>query len=152
MTNLLLEMLETRNAALAAGRTALEPERLAAFEEAYDRVIREGWRENRRRAGKRQKSKAANLLRRLDEHREEALRFLHDFRVPFTSNQIERDLRMTKLNEKISGGWRSMDGARAFLAIRSYLATARKQGQGMLEVLTAAFEGRPWLPAVAGGP
>ena len=151
MTNLLLEMLEKRNAALEAGRTELEPEQVKAFEDAYDRVIREGWRENPRRAGKRQKSKAANLLRRLEEHKEEVLRFLHDFGVPFTNNQIERDLRMTKLNEKISGGWRSMDGARAFLAIRSYLATARKQGQGVLEVLTAAFEGRPWLPT-AGGP
>jgi transposase len=150
MTNLLLEMLKTRNAALEAGRTALEPERLAALKDAYDRVIREGWRENRRRAGRGQKSKAANLLLRLEEHREEVLRFLHDFRAPFTNNQIEGDLRMTKLNEKISGGWRSMDGARSFLAIRSYLATARKQGQGMLEVLTAAFEGLPWLPAAAG--
>jgi transposase len=150
MTNLLLEMLKTRNAALEGGRTELKPEQVKAFEDAYDRVIREGWRENPRRAGKRQKSKAANLLRRLEEHKEEVLRFLHDFGVPFTNNQIERDLRMTKLNEKISGGWRSMDGARAFLAIRSYVATARKQDQGVLEVLTAAFQGRPWLPATDG--
>ena len=123
---------------------------MAAFEAAYDRVIRGGWRENPRRAGKRQRSKAANLQRRLDEHRDEVLRFLHDFDVPFTNNEIEGDLRMTKLHEKISGGWRSMEGARAFLAIRSYLATARKQGQGMLDVLVAAFEGRPWTPATAG--
>jgi len=60
------------------------------------------------------------------------------------------DLRMTKLHEKISGGWRSMEGTRAFLAVRSYLGTARKQGQGMLDVLTAAFEGRLWMPATAG--
>jgi transposase len=150
MTNLLLEMLEKRNAAMAAGRTALRPEQVVAFEAAYDRVIREGWRENPRRAGKRQRSKAANLLRRLDEHRGEALRFLHDFAVPFTNNEIEGDLRMTKLHEKISGGWRSMEGARAFLAVRSYLATARKQGTSMLDVLTAAFEGQPWMPAAAG--
>ena len=52
--------------------------------------------------------------------------------------------------EKISGGWRSMEGAGALLAIRSYLTTARKQGQGMLDVLVAAFEGRPWMPATAG--
>ena len=93
---------------------------------------------------------AANLLRRLEEHRNEVLRYLHDFAVPFTNNEIEGDLRMTKLHEKISGGWRSIDGARAFLAVRSYLATARKQGQGMLEVLTAAFEDRLWMPATAG--
>jgi hypothetical protein len=150
MTNLLLEMLAMRNAATEAGRSELEPERVAEFERRYNRVIREGWRENPRRAGKRQLSKAANLLRRLDEYRDEVLRFIHDFAVPFTNNEIEGDLRMTKLHEKISGGWRSMEGARAFLAVRSYLATARKQGQGTLEVLTAAFEGLPWLPAAAG--
>ena len=147
MTNLLLEMLAARNAAMVAGRSELEPERVSAFKDAYDRVVRQGWRENPRRAGKPQRSKAGNLLRRLEERHAEVLRFLHDFAVPFTNNEIEGDLRMTKLHEKISGGWRSMDGARVFLAVRSYLATARKQGQGMLEVLTAAFEGRPWLPA-----
>jgi transposase len=150
MTNLLLEMLAMRNAAMEADRSQLQPELVAEFERRYDRVIGEGWRENPRRPGKQQLSKAANLLRRLDEHRTEVLRFILDFAVPFTNNEIERDLRMTKLHEKISGGWRSMDGARAFLSVRSYLATARKQGQGMLEVLTAAFEGRPWLPAAAG--
>lgn len=150
MTNLLLEMLAVRNAAMEAGLSELEPERVSAFEDAYDRVIREGWRENPRRKGKAQQSKAGNLLRRLDEHRVEVLRFLRDFRVPFTNNEIESDLRMTKLHEKISGGWRSMEGAGAFLAVRSYLATARKQGMGMLGVLTAAFEARPWLPAAAG--
>jgi transposase len=150
MANLLLEMLAARNAAMEAGLEALKPELVAEFERRYDRVIREGWRENRRRAGKQQLSKAGNLVRRLDEHRVEVLRFLHDFAIPFTNNEIERDLRMTKLHEKISGGWRSMDGARAFLNVRSYLTTARKQGHGMLEVLTAAFEGRPWLPAASG--
>jgi transposase len=150
MTNLLREMSAKRNAAMAADRTELEPEQVAAFEDAYDRVIREGWRENPRQRGKRRRSKAANLLRRLEEHRPEVLRFLHDFAVPFTNNEIEGDLRMTKLHEKISGGWRSMEGARAFLALRSYLATARKQGHGMLEVLTAAFEGQPWMPTSAG--
>jgi transposase len=150
MSNLLLEMLAARNAAMEAGLEALKPGLVAEFERRYDRVIREGWRENRRRAGQRQLSKAGNLVRRLDEHRVEVLRFLHDFRVPFTNNEIERDLRMTKLHQKISGGWRSMDGARAFLGVRSYLTTARKQGRGMLEVLTAAFEGRPWLPTASG--
>jgi hypothetical protein len=78
------------------------------------------------------------------------LRFLRDFRVPFTNNEIERDLRMVKLHEKVSGGWRSENGAQAFLRVRSYLATARKQGKGLLEALTQAFEGQPWMPAAAG--
>jgi transposase len=147
--NLLLEMLAARNQAMEEQRTALTPELVAEFKRRYDNIIRGGKRENPPRPGRGQ-SKAANLLRRLDQHRAEVLRFLDDFRVPFTNNEIERDLRMTKLHEKISGGWRSMDGARGFLSVRSYLATARKQGRGMLEVLTAAFEGRPWLPAACG--
>jgi transposase len=150
MSDLLLEMLERRNAAMAAGRSALEPEVITELEQHYERALRAGWRENPGRRRGRPLSKAGNLLRRLDERRAEVLRFLHDFRVPFTNNEVGRDLRMTKLHEKISGGWRSMEGARAFLALRSYLTTARKQGQGMLEVLVAAFEGRPWLPAAAG--
>jgi transposase len=85
MTNLLLEMLAKRNAAMVAGQSELPPKWVASFEDAYDRVIREGWRENPRRTGKRQRSKAANLLRRMDEHRDEVLRFLHDFEVPFTN-------------------------------------------------------------------
>ena len=79
---------------------------------------------------------AANLLQRLDEHRDEVLRFLHDFAVPFHK---QRD----------RGG--PPDGGRpAFLAVRSYLTTARNQGQGMLEVLTTVFEGRPWMPPTVG--
>lgn len=61
--------------------------------------------------------------------------------VPITNNEIEGDPRMTNLHEKISGGWRSMGGARAFLAIRSYRATARKQGKSMLDVLNRGLRG-----------
>ena len=56
---------------------------------------------------------------------------------------------MVKLQQKISGGWRSPVGADAFLAVRSYLSTARKQGQGALEVLWAVFTGNPWMPATS---
>ena len=126
MTNLLLEMLEFKNATMEAGRTELETERVAAFEDAYDRVIREGWRENPRRPGKRQRSKAANLLRRLDEHRDEVLRFLHDFAVPFTNNEIEGDLRMTKLHEKDLGRL-ALDGGRPRLPGRPELSGHRSQ-------------------------
>jgi transposase len=90
------------------------------------------------------------LLARLDTHRDEVLRFLDDLRVPFTNNQAERDLRMVKLQQKISGCWRTLAGAEAFLAVRSYLSTARKQGLNPLDVLRRLFEGNPWLPAPAG--
>jgi transposase len=150
MMRLLLEMLAMRNQAMDRRQAALGPELLAELERRYDNIVKEGWKANPRREGRAQKSRPGNLVRRLDECRSEVLRFLRDFRVPFTNNEIERDLRMVKLHEKISGGWRSEAGARAFLRVRSYLATARKQGQGMQEVLTAAFEDRPWLPASTG--
>jgi transposase len=75
--------------------------------------------------------------------------FLDDVRVPFTNNQAERDLRMVKLQQKISGCWRTLAGAEAFLAVRSYLSTAGKQGMNPLDVLRRLVEGNPWLPAPA---
>jgi transposase len=85
-------------------------------------------------------------------HRDEVLRCLDDTRVPFDNNQAERDLRMVKLQQKISGCWRTPAGAEAFLALRSYVAIARKHGMNPLAVLSQLFEGRPWLPAPAPGP
>jgi transposase len=67
--------------------------------------------------------------------------------VPFDNNQAERDLRMVKLQQKISGCWRTPTGAEAFLALRSYLSTARKHGMNPLAVLRQLFQGHPWLPA-----
>ena len=78
------------------------------------------------------------------------LRFATDFRVPFDNNQAERDIRMAKLQQKISGGWRTLAGAQRFCRLRSYVATARKQQVGVLPALRRVFEGDPWLPAAAG--
>lgn len=72
------------------------------------------------------------------------LAFLDDLSVPFTNNQAERDLRMIKVQQKISGTFRSEQGATAFCAIRSYLSTMRKQGRSMLAALAAVFEGSPF--------
>jgi hypothetical protein len=80
-------------------------------------------------------------------YRHEVLRFLDDLNVPFDNNQTERDLRMVKLQQKISGCWRTASGAEAFLAARSYISTARKQDRNPLDALRRLFEGHPWLPA-----
>jgi transposase len=79
-----------------------------------------------------------NLLLRLREHREDTLRFLHDPTVPFTNNQAERDLRMMKVRQKISGGFRSEAGAQTFATLRTVLSTARKQGWNILATLTTS--------------
>lgn len=75
---------------------------------------------------------------------EQVLAFLDDLAIPFTSNQAERDLRMVKVQQKISGTFRSEQGATAFCTIRSYLSTMRKQGRSMLAALAAVFEGSPF--------
>ncbi len=74
------------------------------------------------------------------------LRFAYDLRVPFDNNQAERDIRMVKLRQKISGGLRTWTGAHTFCTIRSYLTTTRKHGITALQALTQLHNGQTWLP------
>ena len=139
----------------ANGATALPARRLAGFRRRYDTLVAAGKELNPPppRTGKRGRpalGPAGSLLARLATHRADVLRFATDFRVPLDNNQAERDVRMVKLQQKISGGWRSQTGAESFLAVRSYLSTARKHGQQAMDVLRALFTEGAWLPATAG--
>lgn len=156
MSCLLLDTKDAVDQAKAAGRKRLSTKTLAELHASYRAVIEFGYEENPGLAGKDdgrrpKRTKAQNLLLRLDEREDEVLRFAHDFCVPFDNNLSERDLRMIKLQQKISGCWRTRQGAERFLAIRSYLSTARKQGQQSLEVLSQFAAEQPWLPAPAPG-
>jgi transposase len=155
MSALLLDAKDAVEQAIAAGRDHLGARTLETIRECYRDVIALGYEQNpgleSDQAGRRPKrTKAQNLLVRLDQHEREVLRFACDFRVPFDDNLCERDLRMVKLQQKISGCWRTREGAERFLAIRSYISTARKQGQPPAEVLTGLAGGQPWLPFAAG--
>src|SRR5664280_324026 len=91
------------------------------------------------------KTKARNLLERFIEHKEKILRFLTDLRVPFENNQAERDLRMMKLQQKISGTFRTTRGAEAFCRIRAYISTIRNNDLPVLEGIRAALQGMPLI-------
>lgn len=96
--------------------------------------------------GRRKLTKAQNLLRRLEFHESSVLAFLHDLQVPFTNNLAEQDIRMIKVRQKVSGCFRTFEGAEKFARIRSYLSTTRKNGLDLLNSITNALNGQPFLP------
>ncbi len=91
-------------------------------------------------------SKERNLLERLRDFEQDVLRFMIDADVPFTNNRGENDIRMTKVQQKISGCFKSIDGAKIFCRVRSYLLTAQKHGVTPTDALKTLFDGK--LPAV----
>jgi len=151
LVRLLLSMKAAVAQARAAGQTALTRRQRAGFEAAYTRFVTEGSRANPppKPTGKRGRPKqtsARNLLDRLGTHRAAVLAFLHDFAVPFDNNQAERDLRMLKVKHKVSGCFRSPQGAAYFCRIRGYISTLRKHGYSILDGLTSVFAGQPYMP------
>lgn len=153
LKKLLLVMKERVQEAKQRGERRLDPLALLALRGEYDHLLQEGWRTNRSlaRAGPtkptRKRHPAVNLLNRLQVGKEAALAFLSNFAVPFDNNQAERDVRMVKVQQKVSGSFRSETGAVAFCRIRGYLSTLRKQGIHLLSALEATLCGHPVLPS-----
>jgi transposase len=99
-----------------------------------------------KKRGRKKQTKAQNLLDRLEHYEEWVLAFLHDFEVPFSNNQSEQDARMMKVKQKVSGCFRTLEGAKTFATIRSYISTLRKQGQQIFQGLKSAIQGKPFIP------
>lgn len=137
MQDLLIEM---RDAVEKSGGS-ISNRRAGAFRRRYRKILKAADKECPRNQKVRAQSKSRNLLERLRDFETEVLRFLTDKKVPFTNNGGENDLRMTKVQQKISGCFRSMEGARAFCRIRSYILTCRKNGIGPTEALKLLFDG-----------
>ena len=150
----LLRAIKAEVEATPAPAMSLPPDRLAYYEEAYDKLIAKGLTANPppdvsppKKRGRPKQSEPKNLLDRLLTHKPGVLAFMYDFRVPFDNNLAERDVRMVKVKQKVSGTFRTKDGADTFCSIRSYISTARKQGHNVIEVMYDALCDQPFLPS-----
>ena len=149
MIDLLIEARDAVEKARSEGKDRLDASVLHSIRVRYGTLVQKGWAANPApEVGKRSgyTKKAANLLVRLDGQRHDVLRFTTDFNVGFTNNQAERDVRMVKVQQKVSGSWRSIEGARAYCAIRSYISTMKKHHADVLDGLRQLFDGHAWLP------
>ena len=124
----------------------LEPSLIELFHRRYDAIVAEGMAfhdaqaplepaTHSKKRGRKRRRTGHNLLLRLVTRKQDVLRFLSDPRVPFTNNEAERDGRMMKVKQKISGGFRSLEGATDFATIRSVIGTAMKQGWNVIQTL-----------------
>ncbi len=146
----LAQLLLTMKHLQASAETITEQDR-QRYEQDYDRLLARGQAANpplppSGKRGRPKHSTAQNLLERFRTYKEAILAFWRDKAIPFDNNQAERDLRMMKLQQKISGCFRTPAGADGFCLIRSYLSTARKQGVTVLDALSAALQASPFLP------
>jgi len=149
MATLLIEINNAAHAARDAGKTRLSRRTLAAFFARYDVLATAGLAANPQPVGRKRDTLEAagyNLAAALVKLKPEATRFATDLTVPFTNNAAESAIRMSKIHAKVSGCFQSFEGAKAFAAVRSYLATAAKHDVGPLDVLAQLFRGEAWMP------
>jgi transposase len=151
MINLLVGAKQMVEEAKLKGKRRLGAEPREKIQADYREILGEGRKANpppplqgSRKRGRPRRGKITNLLDRLCRYERETLRFTEDFRVPFDNNLAERDIRMVKVQQKVSGTFRSWGGATAFCKIRGYISTVRKSGCNVIEALSAALAGQPF--------
>ena len=142
----LTAMQELVREAVSQGRRAVDPDALAGQVRLFRSAVLAGVSQTAARSGPLMKKHNA-LARRLRDRQDDYLRFTSDFRAPPDNNGTERDIRMAKLKQKVSGCLRTMTGARQFCAIRSYLSTAAKHGLSLFDALVKLTADEPWMPA-----
>lgn len=149
----LLRSIKAEVAEAADETRSLAPERLAHYEANYDAIVQQGFAANpppqeppTNKRGRPKQTPPKNLLDRLDQHRSGVLAFMYNFDIPFDNNLAERDIRMVKLKQKVSGSFRTKQGAQTFCDIRSYISTVRKQGANVIAALHDALTGQPFIP------
>lgn len=149
LENLLITMKSAKEKAIEQNKTCLDASHISSLEREYDDIMAYANIEcppsdntEPIKRGKRKKGKERSLIERLIKLKASVCLFIHNFAVPFDNNQAERDVRNVKTKSKVSGCFRSIKGAQAYLTITSYLSIARKQGIDAFEALTSAFNGK----------
>lgn len=153
--DLLLTIKNAVDNALETNRS-LSPYRCRQFSQQYDAILADGFQanplpESTAKKGRPKQPPAKNLLDRLQKFKLQVLAFMYDFRVPFTNNLAERDVRMVKVKQKVSGSFRTMAGAETFCAIRSYISTVRKHDFNVIDAIFIALCGSPFMLAPVEG-
>ncbi len=144
---LLLAMKKVKDKALADGKDEVSCYHLHKFDKQYDEILKTAYAENplpestAKKRGRRKKSKVLNLICRLENYKAAVCLFIKNLCVPFDSNQAERDLRMIKVKTKVSGCFRSEEGAQEYLTIMSYIGTAHKHGINAFTAIREALDG-----------
>lgn len=154
MITFLLTAKQLVETARQQGQTTLPADQLQRIDRLYAAIVCLGLSENPlptdqpppTKRGRPKRTKARNLVERFALHKAAILRFIHDFKVPFDNNLAERDIRMMKVQQKVSGCFRSWQGAVAFCRLRSYISTIRKQGLSVWEALGSLFNGPVLFP------
>jgi transposase len=147
MIDILLDGLHAVQQATTQGRDHLDEPVLSGLLQRWQQAIAAGHAAHPR-APTGPRGPVLALIDRLRDYTTDIWRFARQFEVPFDNNQAERDIRMTKIQQKVSGGWRTTHGARDWLTVRGYLSTAAKHGLNTLTALRDLFTGNPWLPAL----
>ncbi len=134
------------------GSANLNEQEQQLLTQKYDLLIQQGYGQHpmpEKQVGKRgspKKTKTQNMLLRFDSHKEDILRFMSNFSIPFDNNLAEQAIRMMKVKQKISGCFRSKDGASSFAIIRSYIDTMRKNCYSIMDAIGLAMAGKPIIP------
>ena len=161
MAELLLEIKEAVEDSKQASSEAdsLPPKQLIEFGRRYDEIVKKGFKANPceqseekdsqvKKKSRSKQTPPVNLLIRLRDFKAETLDFMYDFRVPFDNNLAERDVRMVKVKQKVSGSFRTVEGAKCFGRIRSYISTVRKNSVNVFNAIKDAFCGNPFIPSI----
>ena len=155
MKTFLINIKNTVEGRKQSEQKSLDKSEIEEFENSYRMLLDVGYGQNLlegekdiHKRGVQKKTKILNLVERLDGRKHEVLAFMYDFEVPFDNNQAERDIRMMRIQQKISGTFRSFSGAEDFSRIRSYLSTAGKNNVDPMEAISTLLAGKPFMPSI----